>query len=336
MVVIIMKIIENEHGICINNPDCFLTLSNLEYSDGINVVENVCIFKDDSTEIIRNNLNITHIVDYDDYFIREYGDVNLVTFMKNNVVVEDFVNNLKVANSPVGFADARITLSHVIHIDKKLSPGNLAELYKNVADAKSRFFTGLNLPFHIDNILNTNDFLVIMANSSANGDYDEADLKDLNIEKLVEITLEDAFKKLKLSFGILDYFVGEGIQIGDMVEAGLDLLDVEVTDELNNKLKSQILKSLNDINVIAIFMAAIRLKQDLTAGKIREMDISTELYAGKLLGLSVSNHIAGTRGVFNFRDYDEIKPGIIYGLPPILCDVFAGLIAGCVSRIFEE
>ena len=29
------------------------------------------------------------------------------------------------------------------------------------------------------------------------------------------------------------------------------------------------------------------------------------------------------------------KPGIIYGLPPILDDAFAGLIAGCVSKILS-
>lgn len=329
-----MKIIEKEHGVCISNPDAFLAVSNLEYSEGVDVVENVNILKNDSTDIPHNRLNISHIIDYDDYFINEYGDLTLITFMDNDVVVEDFVNDLKVANSPVGFVDARINLSHIIYINKKLSVKNLIKLYKNVADAKSKFFAGLNLPFHINSILNTDDFLVVMANNFTDEEYDEIDLKDLNIEESVEITLEEAFKKLELTFGILDYFVAEGIMIGDLVEAGLDLLDVEITEELNQKLESQILKSLNDIEVIVILMAAMRLEENLTANKIREVDISDDLYVGKLLGLAISNHIAGTKAVFNFKHYTEAKPGIIYGLPPILDDVFAGLLAGCVSKIF--
>jgi phosphatidylglycerophosphatase A len=55
-----------------------------------------------------------------------------------------------------------------------------------------------------------------------------------------------------------------------------------------------------------------------------------------VLGLAISNQIAGTKATFNFKRYDEAKPGIIYGLPPMLDDAFAGLIAGCVSKIFEE
>ena len=60
------------------------------------------------------------------------------------------------------------------------------------------------------------------------------------------------------------------------------------------------------------------------------------LFREDILGLAISNQIAGTNGSFNFKRYAEAKPGIIYGLPPILDDAFAGLIAGCVSKIFEE
>ena len=74
-----------------------------------------------------------------------------------------------------------------------------------------------------------------------------------------------------MSFGILDYFVSEGILLGDLVEAGLALVaGVEVTEEISEKLEAQILKSLCDINVIALLMAAIRTEADFTGGRIRE------------------------------------------------------------------
>ena len=172
--------------------------------------------------------------------------------------------------------------------------------------------------------------------------YDRIDIDNLKtrIEDAIEISIEDAFEKLGLTFGILDYFVSEGILIGDLVEAGMELVEgVEVTDELKQKMEAQILKSLTDINVIALLVAAMRTEQDLTGNRIREVDISDDpayLYTDEVLGLAISNQIAGTKATFNFKRYDEAKPGIIYGLPPMLDDIFAGLIAGCMSKIFEE
>ena len=207
------------------------------------------------------------------------------------------------------------------------------------------------LPLHIQNILNTNDFLAVLVNVNLsqsqdldinNAEYDEIDWNELKvkIEDAVEISLEDAFKRLDLTFGILDYFVAEGILIGDLVDAGMELVaGVEVTQELRDKLEAQILKSLTDINVIALLVAAMRTEQDLTGNRIREVDVSDDpayLYTDEVLGLAISNQIAGTKATFNFKRYDEAKPGIIAGLPPMLDDIFAGLIAGCMSKIFEE
>ncbi|WP_404805312.1 phosphatidylglycerophosphatase A, partial [Methanobrevibacter smithii] len=72
---------------------------------------------------------------------------------------------------------------------------------------------------------------------------------------------------------------------------------------------------------------------------IREVDVSDDpayLYTDEVLGLAISNQIAGTKATFNFKRYDEAKPGIIGGLGPMVDDIFAGLIAGCMSKIFEE
>ena len=207
------------------------------------------------------------------------------------------------------------------------------------------------LPLHIKNILNTDDFLAVLSNVPEsdsksldinNAQYDEVDFDELKvrIEDAVEISIEDAFEKLELTFGILDYFVAEGILIGDLVDAGMELAGgVEVTGELRQKMEAQILKSLSDINVISLIAAAMRTEQDLAGNRIREVgarDNHDYLYAGDVLGLAVANQIAGTKAAFNFRRYADAKPGIIYGLPPILDDVFAGLIAGCMSKIFEE
>ena len=309
------NIIEKDYGISINNPRYFLAFSDFTVSDGIDIVENVNIVnaKDDfnaaakKAEIFNQSEGsyIAQATDCLDYFMNSYGDLTVFTFMANDVVIEDFTDLLQVANSPKGFVDARINLSHVIYIDRTI-----------------------NVPESNADSLDIN-----------NAEYDDIDFDELKIRisDAVEISLEDAFEKLGLNFGILDYLVSEGILIGDLVEAGLELVDDDITQNLKDRMESQILRSLADINVIALLMAAMRAEQDLTANNIREMENNDKdpLLVGEVLGLAVSNQIGGTKAVFNFKRYAEAKPGIIYGLPPILDDIFAGLIAGCISRIFE-
>ncbi|WP_459538329.1 phosphatidylglycerophosphatase A family protein [Methanobrevibacter sp.] len=352
------NIIEKDYGISINNPQYFLAFSDFTVSDGIDIVENVNIVnaKDDfnaaakKAEIFNQSEGsyIAQATDCLDYFMNSYGDLTVFTFMANDVVIEDFTDLLQVSNSPKGFVDARINLSHVIYIDRTISPKDLLKIFKLVASAKAKALAEMNLPLHIRNILNEKDFLAVLGNvpeSNAdsldinNAEYDDIDFDELKIRisDAVEISLEDAFEKLGLNFGILDYLVSEGILIGDLVEAGLELVDDEITPDLKDRMESQILRSLADINVIALLMAAMRAEQDLTANNIREMENNDKdpLLVGEVLGLAVSNQIGGTKAVFNFKRYAEAKPGIIYGLPPILDDIFAGLIAGCISRIFE-
>ena len=353
------NIIEKDYGICISNPDYFLAFSDFTVSDGIDIVENVNIVKakDEFRSTAKraeafNQSGASYIAQASsqlDYFTNHYDDLHIFTFLSNDVFVEDFTDNLQVVNSQAGFVDAKINVSHVIYIDKAVSPKDLLKIFKIITSAKSEVLSKMNLPIHIRNILNTNDFSAVLGNIPItdnesldinNADYDDIDFDKLKtrIEDAVEISIEDAFKKLNLSFGILDYLVAEGILIGDLVEAGLDLLEnIEVTDLIKNKLEAQILKALADVNVSTLIMAAVRLEHDIKGNGIREIssDDGLKLYAGEVLGLAISNQIGGTKAVLNFKNYKQQKPGIIWGLPPMLDDIFAGLLAGCMSEIFE-
>lgn len=354
------NIIKKDYGICINNPNYFLAFSDFTVSDGIDVVENVNIIKArddfDATAKKAQTFNqyqgsfIAQATESLDYFTNTYDDLTIFTFMANDVVLQDFTKHLKVANSPKGFMDARINLSHILYLDKTISPKDLLKIFKIITNIKAKKLADMALPIHIQNILNTDDFLAVLSNvprstdgnlDISNATCDDIDFDELKIriEDAIEISIEDAFEKLNLTFGILDYFVSEGILIGDLVEAGTDLLDVELTDELKSKMEAQIFESLTDINVIAIIVAAMRTEQDLAGKRIREVDLSdgaASFYTGDVLGMAIANQIAGTKAVFSFKRYMEAKPGIIYGLPPILDNIFAGLIAGCVSKLFEE
>ena len=351
------NIIRKDYGICINNPSHFLAFSDFTVADGIDIIENVNIIKSNGeftttakrAEAFNKSQGayIAQSAESLDYFTNTYDDLTIFTFTQNDVSVEEFTDTLNVANTPKGFGEARINISHVIYIDKMLSPKDLLRIFKLIVSAKSRVISEMELPLHIKNILNKNDFLAVLSNlPEKNGDsldinnafFDDVDMDELHkrISEAIEITVEDAFKRLKLSFGVLDYMVSEGILIGDLVEAGMELLE-DTDDDTSQKLHTQILKSLSDINVITLIVAAIRIRDDLSFSRIRELEGDFDYhYTDEVLGLAVADEIAGTRARINFHKYKNAKPGIIYGLPEILDDVFAGLVSGCVTKIFEE
>ena len=353
-----LNIVEKDYGICINNPNHFLAFSDFTVSDGIDIVENVNVInaKDEFNATAKkaetfNQSEGSYIAQATsslDYFSNSYDDLTIFTFMNNDVVLEEFTDNLKVANSPKGFVEARINISHILHVDKVISPKDALKIFKLMADTKARVLADMRLPWHIQNIINTNDFLAVLVNIPENNgeslDINNSEFDDIDFEELkiriadaIEISIEDAFDKLDLTFGILDYLVSEGILIGDLVEAGLEIL-VNVGQNQKDLMEAEILKSLSDVNVIVLIMSALRIEQELSGNGIREFesDELTGFNSDRTLGMAIANQIAGTEAIFYFNRYHELKPGIIYGLPPMLSDAFAGLIAGCVKKILEE
>ena len=168
------NIVKKDYGICINNPNHFLAFSDFTVSDGIDIVENVNVLKSkDEFEATAKRAEafnqsqgayIAQATESLDYFTNTYDDITIFTFMANDVVIEDFTENLQVANSPKGFIDARINLSHVIYIDKLLHPKDLLKIFKIVTNVKAKTLANMALPRHIQNILNDKDFLAVLAN----------------------------------------------------------------------------------------------------------------------------------------------------------------------------
>ena len=379
------ELIKNEDALYINNPDYFLTFSDLEISDGIDIIENIMVLSDDYISFNRENdeepLNdvelmeiteeykekngidggyIAQSLDKIDYIINTYDDITVITVISNDLEVQEFYNDLKVVNSWKGFSNAKVDFGQIIILNHAFSPKLLIQLYKVATKQKAKFFESLQLPIHINNILNNNDFLVIASNlpeETFDQDYimeiglditnmeyedDEIDLDEFieRIEDSVVISCEDALEKINLNIGILDYLVSKGILIGEMIEVGMSLLEnIEATDELKDKLEKQLLKSVSDRNINALLISAIRLEEDLQKGRVREINLNEKLihfYPDELFGAAIANQIAGTKAVLNFRRYSKEKPGILYGLGPILSNAFAGLIAGCMTKILEE
>ena len=379
------ELIKNEDSLYINNPDYLLTFSDLEISDGIDIIENIMVLSNDYINFNRINeedeltdielMEITEdykekneieggyicqSFDKIEYLINSYDDITVITVISNDLEVQDFHDDLKVVNSWKGFENAKLNFGQIILLNHAFSPKLLIQLYKIATKQKAKFFESLHLPAHINHILNNEDFLVIASNlpeetldqdyimeiglDITNMEYEDEDI-DLNeftqrIEDAVVISCEDALEEINLNMGILDYLVSEGILIGDMVEVGMSLLEnMEPTEELKDNLKKQLLKSMSDKNINALIMGAIRMEDDFQKGRVREINLNEKpvhFYPDELIGASIANQIAGTKALLNFRRYSKNKPGILYGLGPILSNTFAGLIAGSMTKILEE
>ena len=378
------ELIKNEDALYINNPDYFLTFSDLEISDGIDIIENIMVLSDNYISFNRENEGtltdvelmeiteeykeknaieggyISQSFDKIDYIINSYDDITVITVISNDLQIQEFYNDLKVLNSWKGFENAKVDFGQIIILNHAFSPKLLIQLYKIATKQKAKFFESLHLPIHINNILNNKDFLVVASNlpeetldqeyimeiglDITNMEYEDDDINldefIQRIEDAVVISCEDALEKIDLNTGILDYLVSEGIQIGDLIEVGMSLLEnMGPTDELKDKLEKQLLKSISDRNINALLIAAIRIEEDFQKGIVREINLNEKLihfYPDELIGATIANQIAGTKALLNFKRYSKEKPGILYGLGPILSNTFAGLIAGCMTKILEE
>ena len=183
------ELIRNEDALYINNPDYFLTFSDLEISDGIDIIENIMILSNNYINFNRQNEDddltdvelmeiteeykennaieggyICQRFDKEEHIINSYDDITVITVISNDLEVQDFYNDLKVVNSWKGFENAKLNFGQIILLNHAFSPKLLIQLYKIATKQKARFFESLHFPIHINNILNNEDFLVIASN----------------------------------------------------------------------------------------------------------------------------------------------------------------------------
>lgn len=297
-------------------------------------------FSGPSAGIVNNTTN-------QNFYIKNSKDLNTIIGLEKfkKEKLSDYLEKLE--NYPQHIPNLDI----ILIINQTLSPENLLLCFKAALESKNFVLENLGIPFNIRNKVNNNNSIIVASTAFSddsgdnNNNIDENITKDINnllnsINSFVTESCTSALEESGFSLGILDYIYEQGINIEDMVEAGMELcVGVEVDSALKNKLKKQILKSLEDLNVIALLMAAFQVEESFQNHRVREVDVDDDpayLYTDEVLGIAISNQIAGTKATFNFKRYDEEKPGIISTLGPMVDDIIAGLIAGCMSKIFEE
>jgi alpha-ribazole phosphatase CobZ len=249
----------------------------------------------------------------------------------------------KVTAIASAFQGNKLFLSILVFVDHDLDSNTLVKLFKATIEAKIAAMWDLGVINHFSfDPLDLEDDESILIASKGSADIVAPELMSelvISVQKSVRVAVKDALSSCGFPKDVLAYMKDVGVEVDDLVNAGLELVvGVEETQEIRVKLENQIYHSLKDLNVVSFIIAGIRLEEDYEKHRVRGVDVDDDpayLYSDEVFGMSVANQIAGTKAIFNFKRYDEAKPGIISKLGPVLDDVFAGLVAGCMSKIFE-
>ncbi len=147
-----------------------------------------------------------------------------------------------------------------------------------------------------------------------------------------------------MSMLALDTLRRYGVDVNALVDCGFSLYEGEEVGaseerELKERLKSILLRNLNDPNVALLIAAASHLEELSRSVAYAECDLDKDpasLVADELIGMSVAEYIAGKKGLFNYVRYDRAKPGILARLPPFMDDAVGALVAASMTRLFGD
>ncbi|MTK64401.1 MAG: hypothetical protein F8N15_07755 [Methanobacterium sp.] len=239
--------------------------------------------------------------------------------------------------------DSSLFLNILVFVDHELNPKTMVKMYKSIIESKIAALWDLGVinHFSFDPMDTEDDESILIAAKGSSKEFDyKLDHEIISkVQHSVRETVKTALINEGFPKGVIEFMRDVGVEVDDLVDAGMELIvGVDETTELREKLKAQIYHSLEDLNVVSFIVAGIRLEEDYEKHRVRGVDVDDDpayLYSDEVFGMSVANQIAGTKAIFNFKRYDEAKPGIISKLGPVLDDIFAGVVAGCMSKIFE-
>ena len=106
--------------------------------------------------------------------------------------------------------------------------------------------------------------------------------------------------------------------------------------EIEKRFRDELKKRCADPNVSLLVHAALYLDKEYLMNDSEKVAGPAFIIADELIGMSIAEYIGGKKALFNFVRYDRQKPGILSELGVFLDDAVGGLIAGCMTKIFED
>ncbi len=234
------------------------------------------------------------------------------------------------------------TINIVLIIDGNLTQHCMVNVVMTATEAKSAALRDLDIRSHLSAELatgTTSDQIAVACTERgqpimfAGTATKLGELIGNTVKQAVEIALQKQ-QNMTPDRPFLTRLEERGISFEKLLSSALELygqhFSTGTKKEMIQTLTDGLKSALTDINISALVLAGLRLNEDCRRGFIRD---STFLTAGQMLGMTVANYMAGTKGSVALLRFGEEKPGVLGELEPITCDVFKGLLAGLSSEI---
>lgn len=285
-----------------------------------------------------------------------------VSIPESYVAVKDGVDDVSCfttvtvgLSNPVSIACSSLdkgisTINILVVVDCDVSDNGLVELVKTVTESKVSAVHDLDLRCGLSYAIGTSTDALIVA-SLRKPPTKIYTGQITSVGSLVSRLVHEAVIKGAEKWGfsrnrsIVRRLEERGIKLNDIIDSALTLFipwNGLKPKEAYELIKSELLRCLEDINVVSIIDAALRLDEDARTGLIpnlnpqRYFSDPVNLVSDEILALSLALYLNGWNAVFELYRYDTRKPGILSRLPPFIDDIIASLIAGVTSRIYSS
>ncbi|WP_161490747.1 phosphatidylglycerophosphatase A [Methanonatronarchaeum thermophilum] len=236
------------------------------------------------------------------------------------------------------------TINIILVTDINLSQTAMANLFIVITEAKSNALRYLEITHDGDLITGTPTDAIAVAKNSKKGDIVKysgvATPLGKTVYSLVEKGVIEALEKQEgysVNRPILHKLKEKEIKIEDMTEAAFSLYEGGQYSETEKKAFQNLLKQkCKDENIKSLIESGMYLGR---RAKIQNKKDQAYIVADELIGMEIAQYIGGRNALFNFVRYDKEKPGILKKLDNndiFLDDVIGGLIAGCMTRVYEQ
>jgi len=234
------------------------------------------------------------------------------------------------------------TINIILLIDGNLTQHCMVNVVMTATEAKSAALRDLDIRSHLSAELatgTTSDQIAVACTERGRPIMFAGTATKLGelIGKTVKEAVETALQKqqsITPDRPLLKRLEERGISFEKLLDSALELygqhFNTGAQKEMIQTLTDGLKTALADINISALVLAGLRLNEDCRRGFIQDL---TFLTAGQMLGMTIANYMAGTKGSVALLRFGEEKPGILGELEPIASDVLKGLLAGLSSEI---
>ncbi len=258
--------------------------------------------------------------------------------MKNAVTIE--------REDVIGITTAGLcgTINIILLINKDLIESAMVNAVIVATEAKTAALSHLNIRDGSGVITGTpTDSIVVACYGTENLKYaGSATAIGNRIYEIVRESVEVAMgaqEGIVAGRSILERLNEVGISLDEMVSSAMELyIPADGKDPLDveKRLRALIVRQCKDVNVSSLLTSALCLEDELRCGRLGIEGDPSYVVSDELIGLMIAEYIAGSLGKFNFVRYDMKKPGILKELSVFMDDAIGGLIAGCMTRLFDE